>query len=112
MNRVAEAHIQYEDTQGYLTIAEEALEASRRMQYAAILKKQYLSTESGDEISAIIDTMHDECRFEQLIARCFQDPDNMDDHLNDCLRAVAGHADIMARVASENADYETIMEAL
>ncbi len=108
MSRLAAAHDQYETENADASNAE----LLAVYNYASLLKSQYLTTESGAELSAIVGLLHDNCMVEQLIARCFKDRDNLLDHLNDFLRAAAGHADFMASTDAENTDYNTICVAL
>ena len=112
MERLAAAHEQYEAENGFTSESAEIAAQTSTLQYASILKRKYLQSESGAEMCMLVDQLHDQCMVEQLIARCFQDKANVLDHLNDFLKVVAGHADTMAMKDAESADHDTIMEAL
>lgn len=112
MNTVTSAQLQYEAENGFTSESAETAARTSTLQYASILKRKYLQSEAGAEMCMLVDQLHDQCMVEQLIARCFQDKANVLDHLNDFLKVVADHADTMAMNNAENADYDTIMEAL
>lgn len=110
-SRLDAAHEQYESENGFPSwVSEKSYEAAV-LRHAAELKRQYLHNEDSAEMIQIVNNLHDIDAFERLLSRCFVDPDNMLDHLNEVLREAAKDADKMAMKNAIDADLETLMEA-